>query len=223
MAEPPRNRRERRAANKKPPPASTSASDIPLTMPDYDARPTGKTLLDLAEDRRRELAGETPIESYTTPEGITVIHKDGDFEFMATTPLDPFATAVLYTFSLAALHLTLDVLCLTQYQQDVVWREIFGRVMKMAPALLGLVWMSHVPGVKRWEKSRQVVFLAAAVAAGCYLIYAANERGYYFVMKRAPGLGTLWVWAVVEMEVMWAVGHIALVGGFMWYRGFGAF
>ena len=227
----PRNRRERRAAARSKSKTASEPINIPMATPDYDAKPTGKTLLDIAEERRAQLAGGTPfpksanagIDSYTTAEGITVSHRNGDFEFMSDEPLGAFANALIYTLSLSALHVTFDVIVLSQYNQDVVWREIAGRIARMTPALLAVVWMFHREEVLRWPRVRQAFFLGLSVAAGSYLIYAANEYGYYFVMQRAPPLGTLWVWSVVEMDLAWAVLHVMVVGGFMWSKGYGAF
>jgi hypothetical protein len=226
----PHNRRERRAAARSKPTTTTTNEpldilDIPMATPDWTAKPTGKTLLDLAEERRAQLSGGTPFPKSTpsSSDDEPHRHRDGDFEFMSDDPLPPFANAVLYTISLCALHLTLDVLALTQYQQPVVWREIFGRLASVLPALLAVVYMFHRPEVRRWGRTRQGFFWAVAVAAGVYLIHAANEYGYYFVMKRAPPLGMLWVWAVVEMELVVALVHVVVVAAFMWVKGYKAF
>ena len=40
-------------------------------------------------------------------------------------------------------------------------------------------------------------------------------------MKRAPALGTLWVWAVVEMRLAYAVVGLLAPLAYMWWGGFG--
>ncbi|KAG5355714.1 hypothetical protein CJU89_5423 [Yarrowia sp. B02] len=60
----------------------------------------------------------------------------------------------------------------------------------------------------------RVATFAASIGLGCYILYAANEQGYMAVMKRAPPLGTLWVWLIVEMEWNW--GALSLVVVCMW-------
>lgn len=37
-------------------------------------------------------------------------------------------------------------------------------------------------------------------------------------MKQAPALGVLWVWTVVRMDLMWAIGGLGVVGGVRWWR-----
>lgn len=186
-------------------------------MPDYDARPTGKTLLDIAQERLTELEKDPAFPHIQAENG------EDESMFTSTDSFPPFATAVLYGFSLSMLHITLDVLVLTQYSQDIIWLDILTRLARMLPALLLLLYFAHLPSVLAWRQTRQAVFFASSIAAGCYLLYSGNVYGYYFVMKRAPQLGTLWVWSVVEMDVFWAVGHVVVVGAYAWWNGFGAF
>jgi len=68
-----------------------------------------------------------------------------------------------------------------------------------------------------------VFFAALSVGAGTWLVYASNEDPYMAVMKKAPPLGTLWVWAVVEMRWEWAVGCLGVVGGWGWWQGYGIY
>ena len=67
------------------------------------------------------------------------------------------------------------------------------------------------------------MFLAMSVGAGCYLIYSSNEEAYFAVMKRAPPLGTLWVWSVIEMRLGFAVGSLITVGAYFWQGGYTIF
>lgn len=61
----------------------------------------------------------------------------------------------------------------------------------------------------------QIVFFAGSISAGCYLIYATNEHGHYAVMKRAPSVGTLWIWSVIELDILWAVPSLVFCVGFL--------
>lgn len=55
---------------------------------------------------------------------------------------------------------------------------------------------------------------------GCYTVTAVNKNGYFAVMKRVPPLGTLWVWAVVEMDVLVGAASLLAVAGYTWWNGF---
>jgi hypothetical protein len=67
---------------------------------------------------------------------------------------------------------------------------------------------------------RQLIFAATSAACGCALIYVTNSSPYLAVMKRAPPLACLWVWAVVELDLPWAALTLAIAGGFLWQGGY---
>jgi len=50
-----------------------------------------------------------------------------------------------------------------------------------------------------------------------------HDAAYYAVLKRAPAIGTLWVWSVVELELKWALVSVLGVGAWGWWMGYGVF
>jgi hypothetical protein len=66
----------------------------------------------------------------------------------------------------------------------------------------------------------QLFFFAVSVAAGCWLVRSVNEAGYYAVVKRAPQVGTLWIWSAVEMSLLPILVSCVIVGGYTWWNGF---
>lgn len=67
---------------------------------------------------------------------------------------------------------------------------------------------------------RQALFFAAGTCAGCYLIHITNKHGYLAVMKQAPPLGCIWVWSVIELDLLLAVLSLASTAAFLWYGGY---
>ena len=217
----PKNRKERRAAERngkaKSPDKVQTIDDIALELPNRK-RPDGKTLFDLAAERQAELDKKNP-----RVKRVPARDKDGDWEFN-DDPLGPFGDAVLYGSSLSMLHFTLDVLVYNQYRQEILWKEIFTRTAMAVPVLMFLVYMLHqTPSNRTLAVLKQVASMITSVVAGCYLLYSGNKHGYYAVMKRAPPLGTLWVWSVIEMHLAYAVPSLVVVGAYMWRSGFSAF
>ncbi|ORY15255.1 hypothetical protein BCR34DRAFT_478240 [Clohesyomyces aquaticus] len=223
------NRKERRAAGKHDG-KTTGAALQPTTEideagieyllqhPDRSG-PKGKTLFDLADERQRELNKAKPagwnLNKDNTPAG--------ERPFNDEDPIGPAGNAVLYSISLATLHLTLDVVVYSQYREDVVWSEILQRAAKVLPIFFVLVYLLHVDSVKRFPTLRNLFFLATSVIAGCYMVYSGNVNGYFFVMKTAPPIGALWIWSVVEMSFPYALTNAAVVLGYLWWNGFEAF
>jgi hypothetical protein len=209
------NRQQRRAAARE---EAKLAADIPMAQPDR-SKPTAKTLVEIAEEKQRELEAKHP-EAFKDKDSSLYKDKPG---FVHDEPLSAFEEAILYTFSLSMLHFTLDVLVFNQYRQEIEWSEIFTHTFRMLLPLCLAVYLTHTKTARRFGVLKQMLFFVAATAAGCWLVYSGNKHGYYFVMKRAPPLGTLWVWSVVEMRLMWAVAHLVIVGGYCWWNGFTTF
>ncbi|KLJ09415.1 hypothetical protein EMPG_15185 [Blastomyces silverae] len=70
--------------------------------------------------------------------------------------------------------------------------------------------------------AKSIVFLPIALFFGGRLISMTNEASYYAVMKKTPSIGTLWVWAVLELPLVPAlVGVLAPIGWAVLYKGYG--
>jgi hypothetical protein len=61
----------------------------------------------------------------------------------------------------------------------------------------------------------QLLFFVGSVSAGSYLIHITNTYGYYAVMKQAPPVGILWIWSVIELDLLWAVSSVGLCIAFL--------
>lgn len=153
--------------------------------------------------------------------------------------------SILWSVSLAMLHFTLDVLVSHQYAVDVEWPKITVRGLQALPGefssprgirnlirivIFLLLYSFHphpTPSIllpplpKKYQPLlHQVFFFVSAVSAGNYLIYITNEHGSYAVMKQAPPLGCLWIWSVIELDVLWATASLLCCGAFLKLGGF---
>ncbi|MCJ1309004.1 hypothetical protein MMC25_002659 [Agyrium rufum] len=217
-----------------------SADDIPLAQPPRDTTSSKpKTLYEIAAERQAQLQQYGQPFASTSANGIisnqfptkTVkISPDGiltelsESEDVASRDnlddeelIGPVGEALLYIVTLTMLHFTLDVVAHQQYREEIDWRMITRRTLTVSPVLFGLVYGLHSRKASLWV---QGLFAIMGAVTGCYLVYIANEMGYYAIMKRAPPLGTLWVWSVVEMQLTWALGSLAAVIAFFWQGGY---
>jgi hypothetical protein len=221
------NRKERRAKDAKPNGKSTVSGFQPsdqldqngiemiLKHPDFSG-PKGKTLFELAEERQEELDKANPKKRVVkVPTASTPASSTDD-----VPPIGPFGDAILYSTSMAALHFTLDVGVYSQYREEILWNEIVWRAVTAMPVFMLLVYLTHVGFSYRFRILRDASFFAGAVVAGCYLVYSVNKHGYFYVMKSAPPVGTLWVWSVIEMSLPFAAASVLPVLGYVWWNGF---
>lgn len=65
----------------------------------------------------------------------------------------------------------------------------------------------------------QAALFLMCIASGITLIHITSKEGYLKVMRQAPALGTLWVWSVVRMDLLWAMGGLAGVAAAVFARG----
>lgn len=119
----------------------------------------------------------------------------------------------MYVIPLLAVHLCLNILVRMQYGQDVTTGLIAKETVQSVPVLILVHYMLHP---YRKNVVFRILSMIASTAIGMYLVYSTNEEGYYAVMKRAPALGTLWVWLFLEMEWNWAAMSLVGVGAYMW-------
>lgn len=192
--------------------------DYILKHPDRSG-PKGKTLFELAEERQRELDAQNPKKYDITTNNTPA----GERPFNDEDPIGPLGNAILYSISLATLHLTLDVIVYTQYREAVIWSEILKRAATALPIFWLMVYLFHVDFTKRFPMCRNVFFWVVSVVAGCYMVYSGNMHGYFYVMKAAPPIGAVWVWSVVEMDLWFAAASCVGVLGYVWWNGFSTF
>ncbi|KAL8703533.1 MAG: hypothetical protein Q9201_003290 [Fulgogasparrea decipioides] len=216
--EPPRNRKERRAQVRQ----QQSPSDIPLAQPKKQAA-KGKTLLEIAEERQllqKSNTGNTASPSFTT----TRINPDGSITEVpdpSSPTSTPYLDTVLYTTSLTLLHFTLTLLVHHQYATErphLFPLFLESTVFSPAPSLILLLVALLHPQAS--QPLLQVVFAGMAIVAGSWLVKATNDDPYLAVMKKAPALGTLWVWAVVELRWDIALVCLMVTGALGWWKGY---
>ncbi|KAL1891951.1 hypothetical protein Sste5346_007295 [Sporothrix stenoceras] len=218
--------------------ADIDAAGIKLVQPDRSA-PQGKTLLDFAGEqnlfqqadaRQRQLNKEKTGEPDSDDES-----DDGEGDEEEEEPsISPFAERILDTIlwcvSLAMLHFTLDVLVQNQYAVEIEWHVVIKRSLQALGVFCLIFYNLHrhpsdprlLPGLptRYQDPLRQMLFFVTSTVTGCYLIHITNEYSYIAVLKQAPPIGCLWIWAVIELNLAWAVPSLAIAGGYMKYMGY---
>jgi hypothetical protein len=160
----------------------------------------------------------------------------------ADDELSPLLDTLLLSLPLTAVHFTLAVLTMHQYAMTLSIPPLLKESTLVAfPVLTLLVHLSRghmLPASFRRTPSpgavgiseivrttalvlRGLVYLVTANVAGCYLLRLTHDRGYYAVMKKAPAVGTVWVWAVLEMRLGGALAGVVGPAAYAWWNGYG--
>lgn len=210
-----------------------SSADITLSQPDRNPPSSHKTLIQIAEERQLLNRGggdrkKTPIDPKSVitttiyPDGtlsnpVLDQQEDDDVIVIAT----PFLDIFLYAFTLIILHFTLSFLVHHQYaSKPPSLGPLFlsSTVFTLTPTLLFvLVYVLHP---RSDHPATQVLFAVMSTLTGAWLAYATNEEPYMAIMKKAPVLGTLWIWAIVELKWEWALATLSIIGGWGWWKGY---
>ncbi len=193
-------------------------------FPQNHAQPQATKLVTITPDGN--VSETTPPEAETAAAANTAV------------PLPPFLDTLLLSAPLSALNFTLSFLTHHQYAQPDLLSTAVPSLLKQTlfiafPTLTLLIHLAHghafpapaiyiSPRIRQGIKvAQQLMFVITANIAGCYLIYLTNDRGYYAVMKRAPAIGTLWVWCVLELGLVGALAGVMGPGAFAWWNGYG--
>ena len=213
------NRKQRRQAAQNRKGAGgcgSSENEVPgieLRHPDRSG-PKGKTLLDIAAERN--LLSEKPTPADVVETDISSL----DDTATDSDPIGPFGQALFLASTLSMLHFTLDVLVYHQYRQSIEWKDIYKRTATVVPQLILVAYMLHSRPVSRYPLAKEIFLMLVSIAAGCYLIYSSNEHAYFAVMKRAPPVGTLLVWSVIEMNLAFSLSSVVVILGYLWQSGY---
>jgi len=210
-----------------------------------------KTLIEIAAEKQAQLdpKGQKFSGSNIRPENVVQVEIGEDGKVIPNPALKSLETAagdaeeseetpwldvILLATSLGAIHFTLEVLTVHQYSQELHFPPIFAHTIFTAfPSLMLVISLFHgllLPismggfskPVQEWVTSlRSLVYMVIANLSGCYLIYLTNDKGYYAVMKNAPAVGTIWVWAVLESGLFGALAGAIGPGAYAWWYGYG--
>lgn len=171
-------------------------------------------------EKLNERAQTTPAPKRYRKTSVKETDTDKEDELSSTGKfMFDFLDYTMYLIPIISVHVVLDILVRVQYSEDtfegVAQQDILYRALMAVPVFALLHFFIHPLTSTRFFR---IASFFASVAAGGYLLYASNEEGYYYVMKRAPPLGTLWVWLFIEMEWQWSATSLIVIAFWMWLK-----
>ncbi|KAJ2799523.1 hypothetical protein H4R20_004406 [Coemansia guatemalensis] len=133
-------------------------------------------------------------------------------EYDHASDIPQWMDALIYTVALVAIYGLFEALVNQQYGVEITIKEVLQRMGKIAPALYLIVYVTFA-----FRKSRiaNMLMLLAACVSGCYFIHLNLHSPRLGIMRRAPGLVTLWMYFTFLMDVRPAMVN-ALVVGLFW-------
>ncbi|KAF3908405.1 hypothetical protein ABW21_db0200871 [Orbilia brochopaga] len=165
---------------------------------------------------------------YNVPTGLPTRDKSGKKKLVDDIPDEEEDAEVIgdvgqtffFSIPLTMLHCAFHILVQKQYLEEMDYWEITSRSVKSFLPIWLILYLTHP---RRQLPIMQMIFTAAAVASGCWMVYNVNTHGYYAIMKMVPPLGAILVYSVIEMDLLPGVLSLACIGTYTWYNDFAVF
>ncbi|KAH7344611.1 hypothetical protein B0J17DRAFT_636131 [Rhizoctonia solani] len=177
--------------------------------PDHDDH-TVEDELDIPMKRPSEL-GEIPYDEQMRLINDTGILGRLPVEEERLSPLgDSILDTAIMAIPLSTLYIILDLLVQQQYAQQPTVKEEIGRVVTNVPILFILI---HYTNKHKAAPLAQLMLFLTAILAGPRMIWLVNKGSWLHVTRQAPPLGTIWVYTIIQLNLVPAVASLAIVFG----------
>ncbi|CUA73876.1 hypothetical protein RSOLAG22IIIB_01397 [Rhizoctonia solani] len=134
--------------------------------------------------------------------------------------LSPLADSILDTaimaIPLSTLYIVLDLLVQQQYAQQPTIKEELGRVITNVPILFILI---HYINKRKATPMAQLLLFLTAISAGPRMIWLVNKGSWLRVTRQAPPLGTIWVYTIIQLNLVPAMASLVVVFGLAKFMG----
>ncbi|KAI8930294.1 hypothetical protein BC831DRAFT_440026 [Entophlyctis helioformis] len=173
-----------------------------------------KPLVDLSEAEQWDIVEKSGV--LHKVKGAPGTHNQGPSRKDAAHDQEPHVlVAVLMSIPMALFHGMLDYIVHHQYGflDKFTWRHVASRQLPLIPSL---VLFMYVTSRVKHSKVAQLLFAVAAVAAGNTLIYYTTVDETFGAMLKAPGLAVVWVYLVIQMDILPAI--LSLAGSLIYFH-----
>ncbi|KAG0255092.1 hypothetical protein DFQ27_006432 [Actinomortierella ambigua] len=147
-------------------------------------------------------------------------HKHGDdndddsSEELDDSNRDYLFEGIFFSIPTTCLFVVMDILVHRQYGETYSGANIFRKIVKIFPAILLMVYFSNK--TKRYRAVQALMF-TVSVACGCYFLRTMYRSPALGIMQRAPGIVTILVYCMVQMDLLPAALSIILCGLYFQY------
>lgn len=127
---------------------------------------------------------------------------------------DYFFSAILYSIPFTVLYMTFYFIVHREYQEPWDNMNAASVLIRAVPTIFILIYLSNAYRKEAWMK---LILMSASATAGSYLIYIIKKSPAAIIMAQAPGLATLWIYAIFLMDLMNGMGSLLAVGLYYYF------
>ncbi|KAK0235758.1 hypothetical protein EDD85DRAFT_613296 [Armillaria nabsnona] len=124
-------------------------------------------------------------------------------------------TAITMIVPFSFLLLMMEILIRYQYGKHPGLNVLVERMVSNVPILALLIFYTM-----RYKEHRrlQIGLFLVSIGIGCRMIYLLNRGSLYVNIRQVPPLGTLWIYAIVQLELGPAILNLATVVAYVWWK-----
>ncbi|RXW25278.1 hypothetical protein EST38_g546 [Candolleomyces aberdarensis] len=201
-------------AKKTPKAASSSSGVKPSSHSDDTPR---KPLIEISEEEQRRLVEQSGImkkfKEVTEGENSALVTEY--IEEKMPLP-DELFNASLFIIPFSFLLLMMEILIHQQYRQNPTMNALIERMVSGVPILS--IFIFYILRYKSYRVT-QILLFAVSILTSSRMIYLINRGPWLQNMQQDPPLATLWILAVVMLDLGPSVLSLLTTGSFVWYKG----
>ncbi|KAL0091315.1 hypothetical protein J3Q64DRAFT_1807264 [Phycomyces blakesleeanus] len=144
-----------------------------------------------------------------------VKQREAELAKQHTTSTEYLWQAIFMSIPFAFLLGTFDITVKVQFSEPWTYSGLLIKSLKSIPALIPFIYLTN-----RYKSSNitQTIMATSSVVVGSFLLYTMHHSPSLGQMMRAPGLATIWVYFVVQLNLLPAVISL-LISATYWYFG----
>jgi len=163
-------------------------------------------------DEQERLIKESDILRKVAPEVVEGLEDDDEGSEVA----GHIFNAIVLIIPATSLFIMMDLLAHRQYSQPATFKGEVGRLVEVVPFLAIFIYYTN-----KHKTSRlcQLALLVLSILSGTKMIELINRGSFLKVMRQTPPLGTLWVYAIWQLDLLPAVLGLGIVFGWVKWTG----
>jgi len=197
--------RQRKPASK----GDSVTSPSKMSPPSNPAKP----LIEITEDEQWRLINQSGI-----LQNRALVQESRDESTVEEEDLslcDEIFNAVLLIIPFSSLLLLMEILIRHQYGKTASVADIMEKMLPGVPILSLFIFYTN-----RHKRDRRMQFLLfiISIAVGTRMIYQFNHASWLVNMSQCPPLATVWIYTVIQLELIPAFLNLVVVGAFIWWK-----
>ncbi|KAJ1910386.1 hypothetical protein H4219_006221 [Mycoemilia scoparia] len=140
---------------------------------------------------------------------------DLDSPLSEADDVPPWMTSAIYSIALSSVYGLFEALVSQQYNIEQPFSELLLKMVKTLPMFFVLIYFTQM--AQKFPKYKRIsdgIMLMLATISGCYFIHLNLHSPRLGIMKRAPGLVSIWIYLTVVMDLRPALINIVCVLAF---------